>query len=77
MQDRRAIVCIVGENIKRERGLAARIFGRLRDVTIDMISQGGSETNITFVIHEEDVKRTVQELHEEFFSTISVPGVFE
>ncbi len=77
VQDRRAIVCIVGENIKRERGLAARIFGRLRDVTIDMISQGGSETNITFVIHEEDVKRTVQELHEEFFSTISVPGVFE
>jgi aspartate kinase len=77
IQEHRAIVCIVGENIKRERGLAARIFGRLLDVPIDMISQGGSETNVTFVIREEDISRTVKELHDEFFSSITVTGVFE
>lgn len=73
----KAIVCIVGERIKNEVGLASRIFGRLKDINIHMISQGGSEINITFVIDEADVPETVRSLHEEFFSRVDAEDVFE
>ncbi|MAT38599.1 MAG: lysine-sensitive aspartokinase 3 [Ectothiorhodospiraceae bacterium] len=67
LQENRAIVCVVGEKIIDERGLAARIFSRLQNVPIDMISQGGSDTNMTFVIHEQYIGEAVSMLHEEFF----------
>src|SRR5581483_6890357 len=54
-EGRKAIVCLVGENIRETPGIAARVFGILGDVNIRMISQGASEINITFVIEEQDV----------------------
>lgn len=73
----KAIVCIVGERIKNEKGLAARIFKRLTDINIHMISQGGSEINVTFVIDEKDIPAAVRELHDEFFTSISGEDTFE
>jgi aspartate kinase len=73
----KAIICIVGERLKTEHGIAARIFSRLKDIQIDMISHGASEINITCVIDEVRVPEAVMELHHEFFSSISEPGVFE
>ena len=73
----KAIICIVGERLKSERGIASRVFSRLRDIPIDMISHGASEINLTFVIDEERVPEAIRELHEEFFSSISAPGIFE
>jgi aspartate kinase len=73
----KAIICIVGERLKSERGIASRVFSRLQDIPIDMISHGASEINLTFVIDEERVPEAVRELHEEFFSSISEPGIFE
>ncbi len=64
---RMAIVCIIGENIRRERGLAARIFGRLSEIPVDMISQGSSDINLTFVIEEQYIPQAITSLHEEFF----------
>ncbi|MBI5647139.1 MAG: lysine-sensitive aspartokinase 3 [Ignavibacteriae bacterium] len=77
VQRNKAIVCIVGEKLKSEKGIAARVFGRLREVPIDMISQGASEINITFVIDEEHVPHAVRELHDEFFAGVKGKGVFE
>lgn len=77
VQKDKAIVCIVGEKIKTEKGVAARVFGRLKDIPIEMISQGASEINLTFVIGEESVPAAVRELHDEFFSNISAEGIFE
>ena len=76
MKDK-AIICVVGERLKSETGTAARIFSRLHGIPIDMISHGASEINLTFVIDEERVPEAVTELHDEFFSTISDPGIFE
>lgn len=73
----KAIVCIVGERIKDEKGLASRIFGRLKDINIHMISQGSSEINITFVIDEKDIPFAVKELHDEFFTHVDGDDVFE
>src|SRR3954466_9672104 len=69
-EGRKAIVCLVGENIRGTRGLAAKVFGAIPDVNVRMISQGASEINITFVIEEDDVPAVVQRLHKTFFAEV-------
>ncbi len=77
VQKNKAIICIVGERLKSERGIAGRVFSRLHDIPIDMISHGASEINLTMVIDDERVPEAIMELHDEFFSAISEPGIFE
>jgi aspartate kinase len=67
-EGRKAIVCLVGENLREVPGIAAHVFGELTDVKIRMISQGASEINLTFVIDEEQVPSVVQRLHKTFFA---------
>jgi aspartate kinase len=65
----RAIVCLVGQNLKYTPGIAARIFGVLEDVNILMISQGASRRNVSFVVEAVDVENVVCRLHRAFFGT--------
>jgi aspartate kinase len=74
-EGRKAIVCLVGENIRNTPGIAAKVFGAIGDVNVRMISQGASEINISFVIDEADVPAVVTRLHEAFFSAVD-PEVF-
>jgi aspartate kinase len=74
-EGRKAIVCLVGENLRETPGVAARVFSELADVKIRMISQGASEINLTFVIEEEAVQEVVRRLHKTFFSDVD-PEVF-
>ncbi len=74
-EGRKAIVCLVGENLREIPGIAARVFGELTDVKIRMISQGASEINLTFVIEEDAVPGVIQRLHKAFFSDLD-PEVF-
>jgi aspartate kinase len=74
-EGRKAIVCLVGENLRDTPGIAARVFGELADVKIRMISQGASEINLTFVVEEDVVSDVVQRLHRTFFSDLD-PEVF-
>ena len=69
-EGRKAIVCLVGENLREVPGIAAHVFGALTDVKIRMISQGASEINLTFVIDEEQVPSVVQRLHKKFFADL-------
>jgi aspartate kinase len=64
----RAIVCLVGQNLKFTPGLAARIFRAVEKVNVLMISQGASRRNVSFVIDEKDVDEAVRRLHKEFFA---------
>ena len=66
-EGRKAIVCLVGENIRETPGISGKVFGAMSDINIRMISQGASEINLTFVIEEDDVPRAVKQLHEIFF----------
>jgi aspartate kinase len=70
------IVCLVGENIRSTPGVARRVFNALDGINIRMISQGASLLNLSFVVAESDLARTVGALHKEFFSTLD-PSVFE
>ncbi len=74
-EGRKAIVCLVGENLRETPGVAARIFNVIPDVNIRMISQGASEINLTFVIEEDAVPDVVRRLHAAFFSEVD-PEVF-
>jgi aspartate kinase len=74
-EGRKAIVCLVGENIRGTRGIAAKVFGALPETNVRMISQGASEINISFVIDEDEVDETVRTLHRVFFSDPD-PAVF-
>ena len=64
----RAIVCVVGDNLKSTPGVAARLFTAIKPTNVNMISQGASEINLTFVINDSDVDRVARALHNEFFS---------
>ncbi len=63
-----AIVAVVGENMRGIPGVAGRTFNAMgRDsVNIIAIAQGSSESNISFVIEEKDVKKALLALHREF-----------
>jgi aspartate kinase len=74
-EGRKAIVCLVGENLRETPGIAARVFGELSDLKIRMISQGASEINLTFVVEEDDVPGVIRRLHSSFFSELD-PAVF-
>jgi aspartokinase/homoserine dehydrogenase 1 len=63
-----AIVAVVGENMRGTPGVAGRTFncvGR-ENVNIIAIAQGSSESNISFVVSEKDMKAALTATHREF-----------
>jgi aspartate kinase len=66
----RAIICLVGEQMKFTPGLASRIFAPLQEINISMISHGASAINASFVVENEVVEEAVKRLHQEFFSEL-------
>ncbi len=66
----KAIVCVVGDNLKVTAGVAARLFRAIESTNVNMISQGASEINLTFVIDESEVFRVVRRLHDQFFAEV-------
>jgi aspartate kinase len=65
--DRRAIVSVVGIGLRTTPGLASRIFKAVPPANVEVISQGASAINMTFVVREEDGPDVVRRLHLEFF----------
>jgi aspartate kinase len=68
MEGHKALVCLVGEDIRGHNGIAAQVFGAVSHVNVRMISQGASEINMSFMIDEEDVEEAVRSLHAHFFA---------
>ncbi len=75
-EGRKALICMVGENIRGQNGIAARVFQAVRHVNVRMISQGASEINMSFMIEEDDVEEAIRSLHEEFFADPD-PEIFD
>jgi aspartate kinase len=65
--DRRAVVSVVGIGLRTTPGLAQRIFRAVPPANVEVISQGASAINMTFVVREEDGPGVVRRLHQEFF----------
>ncbi|HUR29551.1 MAG TPA: aspartate kinase, partial [Planctomycetota bacterium] len=66
--EHRAIVAVVGERLKQTNGLAARIFGALAGINVEMISMGANEINLSLVVEEKLAAETVQRLHLALFA---------
>ena len=64
-----ATVAIVGEDMKRTPGIAGRLFGTLGRAGISVIAcaQGASETNISFVIQSDVLRKALNSIHDSFF----------
>jgi aspartate kinase len=75
-EGRKALICMVGENIRGQNGIAARVFQAIRHVNVRMISQGASEINMSFMIEEEDADEAIRSLHAEFFGDPD-PEIFD
>ena len=75
IERQKAIVCVVGDNLKFKPGVAARLFRAIGDANVNMVSQGASEINLTVVIDENEVGEVVRRLHQEFFADVD-PGLF-
>jgi aspartate kinase len=67
-EGRKALVCLVGEDIRGYSGIAGRVFSAVSHINVRMISQGASEINMSFMIDEEDVEEAVRSLHKQFFA---------
>jgi len=72
----KSIVCCVGDNLRNIPGVPHLAFSALQDVKIQMISQGASAINITFVIDDDRLPEAVRNLHDAFFKKVD-PLVFE
>ena len=64
-----ATVAIVGENMKHTPGVAGKLFGTLGRSGISVIAcaQGASETNISFVIRQDFLRKALNVIHDSFF----------
>jgi aspartate kinase len=62
-----AVVSVVGKGLRTTPGVAARIFSALGDVNAVMISQGASDTNVTFVVSADQAANALRRLHAAFF----------
>jgi aspartate kinase len=63
----RALVCLVGQDLKHTPGIAARIFRAVETINILMISQGASQRNVSLVVEDKDADEAVRRLHRELF----------
>jgi len=75
-EGRKALICMVGGNIRGQNGIAAQVFQAIRHVNVRMISQGASEINMSFMIDEDDADEAIRSLHDVFFADPD-PEIFD
>jgi aspartate kinase len=66
-ENHKALVCLVGENIRRQPHLASRALAAVSDMNVRVVSQGASDRTISFLVEESKVEESVRRLHSAFF----------
>ena len=61
------IICVVGDLEWHNRGFEAKAVDALRDIPVRMISYGGSNRNISFLVKKEDKVKALKALSEHLF----------
>jgi aspartate kinase len=67
-ESNKALICLVGEDIRGHAGIAGEVFTAVKHVNVRMISQGASEINMSFMIEEDDAAEAIRSLHRTFFA---------
>ncbi|MFD1804193.1 bifunctional aspartate kinase/homoserine dehydrogenase I [Mixta tenebrionis] len=73
-----AIVSVVGDNMRTQRGISAKFFAALARANINIvaIAQGSSERSISVVVNNDEVTTAVRVVHQMLFNTDQVIEVF-
>lgn len=66
-ENHKALVCLVGEDIRRQPEVAGRVFAAVSDMDVRVLCQGASDRAISFLVEESTVQESVQRLHRVFF----------
>ena len=61
-----ALLCAVGERLRLEAGLAARVLGTLDEFPLRMVSQAGARRNLTVVLPQSHLQAAMARVHERF-----------
>ncbi|HMF62053.1 MAG TPA: lysine-sensitive aspartokinase 3 [Vicinamibacterales bacterium] len=67
-----AILCAVGDNLRTDPRIAARVIGALEGFRVRMVSQAASRRNVTIVLSDADLGAAMSQLHDEFFQEAGV-----
>jgi len=67
-ENHKALVCLVGENIRRQPEVASRVFAAVADMEVRVVCQAASDRTISFLVDDTKVEESVQRLHEAFFA---------
>jgi aspartate kinase len=67
-ENHKALVCLIGENIRRQPEVASRVFAAVSDMDVRVICQGASDRTISFLVEDSKTEESVQRLHRVFFS---------
>ncbi|GAA5216752.1 bifunctional aspartate kinase/homoserine dehydrogenase I [Corallincola platygyrae] len=78
MLDGLAIVSLVGDDMKKYSGVAAKFFRALAQANVNVaaIAQGSSERSVSAVINEERCSHAIRACHENFFDTLHYIDAF-
>ena len=68
-ESEKALVCVVGERVRRQPEIASQVFRALSDIDLRMICHGASERNIAFLLDESNAEESVRRLHRLFFQS--------
>ena len=63
-----AILCAVGDGLRRDPKLATRILGSLEHFPLRMVSQAASRRNVTVVLQDAVAGAAMNHLHDTFFA---------
>lgn len=65
-----SIICVVGDFIAESKGYALKIFSALEDISIRMISYGGSKHNVSLLVNTSDKKDALVSLNKNLFENV-------
>ena len=69
-ENHKALVCLVGENIRRLPEVASRVFATVSDMDVRVLCQGASEGTLSFLVDESKADESVRRLHGAIFPKI-------
>ncbi len=70
VDDNLSIICVVGNFIAESKGYALKIFESLKDISIRMISYGGSKHNVSMLVNTTDKKEALISLNKNLFEDV-------
>jgi len=76
VDEKLTLLCLVGGNLRYTPGVAAEVFGSIRDINVLMVSHGASNINMSFLVDQKDADAAVHKLHRYFFREFDA-SVFE